>query len=933
MKINITGDGAGDPRAIGRDQSQPEASGLRDRSGRTRRPDVGQHAFNPRPLDPAGRLAETEGIAVAGRSEAERLRTLSWLGMLDPPAALLFDDLAAMAAQLCETPIAVVSLVDTDRHRFTARVGIALDGTPREGSFCDQVLMHPEVMVVADARADERFVANPLVTADPFVRFYAGAPLVTSDGQVLGTLCVMDTAVRDLSPDQHRALTMLAKQVISQLELRHQTRVLTAEIEGKAQVQEGLSRSQQVLDGVLDYTDVLIYAKDLTGCYILANRALERALDLDGGLRGGFDVDLFPTEVAESYRANDAVILVKRDHQVFDEELIHSDGTAHLYRSTKFPLLDEQDQVYAIAGVSTDVTELMAARAAHQEAELRWRSLVERSPVAVAVIGADQRFAYANPTAMVLLGVDFPEHIEGRAVLEFAEAQEQAELIAVYGSVARGGSAPLGRRWHLVQAGGAPLTVEVYAAAINYLGKPALQVELRDVTVTAAAEEAIRDSEHRFHALFNGSPVAMALSDGRGVFVDANAAFGALLGVEPAEMIGHPAQHFAHPDDHALIERSEMGQLNSRDGVFRAEVRFLRPDGGTRWTLVAITPTPGPAGQTWTLAVVQDITARKAAEDALRESESDLAAIAAVARCLQAGEDPRPVVVKSVLELAGAFSVTLLETVGTGGFVATAAAGGEPPDWGVPLSEQSTTTQVWRTGQPMYLSADRAEPMADLELLDADVAVVQMWQPVIVHGTVRAILDVTWRDHPVRPGDRAIRSVRVIADEAGASLNATRLRAELERSALTDPLTGSLNRRAWDLELAPILEKIRSAGGVLTIALIDLDHFKFFNDTRGHNAGDVLLQEFVELASRCLRAGDVFARWGGEEFIIALPQTSPAQAADVLDRVRNVLPPGSTCSVGQTMWHPNESLSTCIARADLALYDAKRSGRNRLATR
>lgn len=873
------------------------------------------------------------GMTEGGGSESDRLRALTRLQVMDTPAEPLFDDLTAMAARLCATPMAVVSLADGDRQWFKARVGVALTETPREGSLCSHALAGPEVMIVRDARSDERFTANPLVTADPFVRFYAGAPLITSDGHALGTLCVMDTVARELSAGQQRDLTVLAAEVVSQLELRYHAGVLAAQIDARAEAQEALRRNQRVLDGVLSYTDVLVYAKDLTGRYILANRALERVLDLDSGLLGGFDVDLFAPELAASYRANDEIILVKHDHQIFDEEIVHTDGTTHLYRSTKFPLLDGDNQVYAIAGVSTDVTELMAARAAHEEAEDRWRALVEHSPVAVAVIGTDRRFRYANPAAMVLFGVDFPEHIEQRLVLDFVDPSEHEELSALYGSLVGGGPALLGHRWHLVQPGGELLTVEVNAAPINYRAAPALQVEVRDVTVKAAAEEALRESEHRFHALFNGSPVAMALSDGQGLWVDANAAFGALLGVEPAEMIGHSAQRFAHPDDHVLIAQSEQGQKDSPDGVHRVEMRFLRPDGGMRWAWVTITPTPGPAGQTWTLAIAQDVTARKAAENALQESESDLAAIAAVARCVQDGEDPRPVVVRSVLELAGASSVALLEPLGADALVITAAAGGDYIGLELSLQEQSMTAQVWRSGESVFLAEARDHPAVNSDLLDLDDTVSAMWQPVVVHGTVQAILNVTWRDRVVAFGDRAVRSVRVIADEAGVSLNAKRLRAELERSALTDPLTGSLNRRAWDIELGAILEQIRSTGGALTIALIDLDHFKSFNDAHGHNAGDVLLQEFAEAARRCLRSGDVFARWGGEEFIVALPYTSPGQAARILDRVRGCLPDGSTCSVGQTKWDSDEGISTCIARADLALYDAKQAGRDQLATR
>jgi signal transduction histidine kinase/CheY-like chemotaxis protein len=158
-------------------------------------------------------------------AEAGRLEALRDYEILDTPPEQVFDDIVMLAARICETPLALVSLVDHDRQWFKARVGIDVSETPRAISFCDQAIRSSETMVVPDAREDDRFLDNPLVVGDPRVRFYAGAPLMTPGGECIGTLCVVDRVPRVLSEVQMEALRVLARQVVVQLELRRQIRL------------------------------------------------------------------------------------------------------------------------------------------------------------------------------------------------------------------------------------------------------------------------------------------------------------------------------------------------------------------------------------------------------------------------------------------------------------------------------------------------------------------------------------------------------------------------------------------------------------------------------------------------------------------------------------------------------------------------------------
>jgi PAS domain S-box-containing protein len=162
-------------------------------------------------------------------NEPERLLALREYEVVDTPAEAGFDGLTALAAELLGVPIALVSIVDSDRQWFKSRYGLSAPETPRDVSFCGHVVAGEAALVVADALADPRFSDNPLVTGEPRVRFYAGMPLRTRDGFVLGTLCAIDHVPREITARQRNALALLASQVVALLELRRSERLLRAE--------------------------------------------------------------------------------------------------------------------------------------------------------------------------------------------------------------------------------------------------------------------------------------------------------------------------------------------------------------------------------------------------------------------------------------------------------------------------------------------------------------------------------------------------------------------------------------------------------------------------------------------------------------------------------------------------------------------------------
>lgn len=157
---------------------------------------------------------------LAAVNDPPRLAALAGLDMLDTLPELVFDDLSWLAAALCGTPIALTSLVDRERQWFKAQCGLGIRETPVSISFCSHAIESDEIFIVCDASKDRRFQDNPLVTGEPRIRFYAGAPLVGSGGFRYGTLCVLDKKPRTLSPQQCEGLIRLARRTVDSLESR-----------------------------------------------------------------------------------------------------------------------------------------------------------------------------------------------------------------------------------------------------------------------------------------------------------------------------------------------------------------------------------------------------------------------------------------------------------------------------------------------------------------------------------------------------------------------------------------------------------------------------------------------------------------------------------------------------------------------------------------
>jgi len=209
-------------------------------------------------------------------NEQERLEALRSYEILDTAPEKDFDDLTRLASTLCQTPIAMLSLVDAQRQWFKSKVGTGVQETPRDVSFCGHAILQPNLFVVPDAQADARFADNPLVQKEN-VRFYAGAPLTTPQGQVLGTLCVIDHVARELTEEQKDSLWALARQAAVQLEMRMVLREIqkaVMESRGKRSQQEAVHMAAQLRE----FADELAAINSELRTEVVRRRAAQEAL-------------------------------------------------------------------------------------------------------------------------------------------------------------------------------------------------------------------------------------------------------------------------------------------------------------------------------------------------------------------------------------------------------------------------------------------------------------------------------------------------------------------------------------------------------------------------------------------------------------------------------------------------------------------------------
>ena len=321
-------------------------------------------------------------------------------------------------------------------------------------------------------------------------------------------------------------------------------------------------------------------------------------------------------------------------------------------------------------------------------------------------------------------------------------------------------------------------------------------------------------------------------------------------------------------------------------------------------------------------------------QEETRKLVVSMAAVTEATRELARTTDPqvaREIICAAACTVTGARFAKLMERSPDGEIVMTANHGlKNGPPLTVSLGEEvSGAGSVFLSKKPLFVEDAQGDERISQRIVLATGAVSMHFEPVLRNEEAVAVLVVGW-SRAIDGSSRIAASMRMLAAETAMALERSDLLAQLEEVARTDDLTGLLNRRGWEEELPRELARSRRNGGPLCVAMLDLDFFKNYNDQGGHQAGDRLLKQSASAWDRELRESDTLARYGGEEFSVALPGCRLENAKDIVERLRAAMPGGQTVSAGVVCWNGRETAEELVGRADAALYEAKRMGRDRL---
>ena len=509
--------------------------------------------------------------------ETRRLESLRRYELLDTLPEQALDDLTALAAHICEAPISLISLVDEKRQWFKSKTGLAASETPRDVSFCAHALHQADLFIVPDATTDERFADNPLVTGDPSIRFYAGAPLLTPEGQALGTLCVIDRVPRQLTESQEQALRVLSRQVMAHLELRRQTRELAAR--------------ERLLQGIFDSEPECVKLVGPDGSLRMMNRAGLQMIEADSFAEVA-NHSIYPLVVSEHRAEFQALTerVFRGESGILEFRIVGLKGAVRWLETNATPLRDEDGEVTALLGITRDVTARRQIEQASRESERRISTMFNASPAAICVNTVDAgRVIDINEQFIQFTGFTREELI-GRTVLDLKlwadpEARQSVMSRLKTDGAVRDVEAQFRRK------NGEVRDVLVSCELVELMGEsaPVTISMFLDVTERKRAEEALRASEANMAAAqrishFGSWELDLAnRDDASDLPLRWSDEMFRIAGYEPGAVQITRELFFGivHPEDRDLVRQAVAKAIHER-GTYSIVHRFILPDGEVR---------------------------------------------------------------------------------------------------------------------------------------------------------------------------------------------------------------------------------------------------------------------------------------------------------------------------------------------------------------
>ncbi len=530
--------------------------------------------------------------------EAERIEALSAYEILDTPREAEFDDLVALASRICETPVALVTLLDRDRQWFKAAVGVDIPERPYGESLCSHAILDRGLTEVPDLTLDARFAGNAIVAGEPNLRFYAGVPLESPEGLPIGTLCVIDVRPRELTDLQRDALRVLGRQAMTQLELRRRLR----EQEGERQeVQATLARAE-----------IGTWSFDRTTGTFTGNPVAQRfynGLGLTPAARVGEAIH--PDDRERRAVAQAEAFRTGRPYEV-EYRATGADGVE------RWILARAEARGETLAGVAIDITERRRAEMALAQTQGETDRTLELAGVATWAWDAGADHVRTNRLLRHFFGIP-ADQTRNLPLFEFLKAIHPDDRTRVSGEIAAAlEGAPFETEYRVIDAEGSERWVIARGGLSE--GTTALAGVLVDVTARKRAEAALETERRQFRRLLDEVPAHVVTMQGEELRYDfVNRAFMAFVGMEDGVVGTCAGELWDTPKEHlAMLRRI----LATGETVSGAGVPVVSPKGVQGHYDFSFQPLRDPDGAITGIFVHSlDVTERIRAQEALGRSE------------------------------------------------------------------------------------------------------------------------------------------------------------------------------------------------------------------------------------------------------------------------------------------------------------------------
>ncbi len=743
-------------------------------------------------------------------------------------------------------------------------------------------------------------------------------------------------------------------------------------------VEKTLREERNLLRTLIDTLPDSIFIKDVTGRIIIDNHAHQRILGTDTLEQdvGKTDFDFFPMELAGRYDADEKLVIQSGEPLIDQvEPVIDKDGNQRWLMTTKAPLRDRQGKITGIVGFNHDITERKQADEKLAEERNLLRTMIDNLPDLIYVKDMQGRKIISNKADWQASGGKAIEDVIGKTDFEVYPVELAARFWADDKAILdtgvpiidreEPGRDPLGNPTWLLTT-----KVPLRDGQGTLLGLVGIG---RDITERKRAEEAQREAEEKYRSFFENSFEGIFQSTPQGKFISANPALAQMLGYgSPEELMASitdiDQQLYVDPDHRAKLKKrlDEEGRVSS----FESEV--YRKDGSRMWIAKNVLVVRDEQGKPlYYEGTAEDITARKQVEQAQQEAQKSQAAwigelerrtrqlsllneMNDLIQCCSSIEEAYSVISQQAQWIFPQELGALYVLSASRNLAESVAA------WGKPLGDSPTfrPDDCWafRRGQLHVAETEltggsrHQQPAINCSHLQSPAPSAYICIPLIAQGETLGVLHL--RHHTEEKPEAGTPEVwytearkqlaQTVADSLALAISNLKLRESLRQQSIRDPLTGMFNRRYLEESLDREVARAVRAGHPLGVMMVDIDHFKRFNDLFGHDAGDAVLRELGVFFRSHIREADIACRFGGEEFALIMPDASLEITRQRAEKIREEVKQlhvkhrgrllGSiTLSLGVAEIPSHGSTGEVLIQiADAALYRAKKAGRDRV---